>query len=294
MNLSEFISSGDRIILIDGAMGTQLAEKGLEMGASNNLTHPDAVLEIHRQYVDCGVDFVTTNTFTLNRANMEFHKSTLDVREANLAGVRLARHAAGKDRYILGDMGPTGKMLKPYGPLPENEAYESFREQAAILAEGGVDGFIIETMFELKEALIAVRACKDASGLPVIASMTFNTLVGGGKTVMGNSAKDCVAALTEAGVSAVGTNCGNLDPFQIAEIVVVMSGNTALPIVAQPNAGKPQFVDNRTFFTMSPAEFAEGVAECIKAGARLVGGCCGTSPAHIRALAEKLAEFRLS
>ena len=284
MNLSEFLSENKKITLLDGAMGTQLAEAGLEMGGQSNITHPDAVLAVHRQYVDCGVDLLITNTLTMNRINIESHNVGVDVREVNLAGARLAKAAARGGQYVLGDMGSTGKMLKPYGDLSEDDAYVAFKEQATILAEGGVDGLIVETMFDLREALCALRAAKEVIDLPVITSIAFNTLKNGGRTIMGNSARDCAQALTEAGACAVGANCGSLDPFQMAEIVSKMREATSLPVLAQPNAGKPRLVENRTVFDMSPSDFAAGIYECMQAGARLLGGCCGTSPGHIRAM----------
>ena len=283
MTLSEFLLQSERTILLDGAMGTQLAAKGFEMGGKTNLTQPDAVRAIHEQYSACGVDLITTNTLTMNRVNIEAHEPGVDLRQVNLAGVALARAAARAGQYVLGDVGPTGKMLKPHGPLSEKEAYESFREHAAILAEGGVDGFIIETMIALPEAVLAVRACLEAADLPVIASMTFATLKRGGRTVMGDAAADCAEALAEAGAFAVGANCGNIDPAEMSKIVSYMRAATDRPIMAEPNAGRPAFVEGRTLFTMSPADFGSGVRLCIEAGARLVGGCCGTTPEHIRA-----------
>lgn len=291
MNFSEFLSDNKKRILLDGAMGTQLAEAGLEMGGQTSITHPDVVLAIHRQYAECGVDVLITNTLTMNRVNIESHHIGVDVREVNLAGVRLAKAAVHEGQYVLGDMSSTGKMLKPYGNLSENDAYAAFKEQAAILAEGGVDGFIIETMFDLREALCALRACKETADLPVIASIAFNTVKNGGRTIMGNKAQDCAQALTEAGAYAVGANCGSLDPLQTAQIVSKMREVSSLPLLVQPNAGKPRLVENRTVFNMSPSHFAAGVYQCLQAGARLVGGCCGTSPSHIRAIADLLKEW---
>ncbi len=284
MNLSEFLLTSDRTILLDGAMGTRLAETGLEMGGQNSITHPDAVLAIHQQYAECGVDLLITNTLTMNRIYIESHNVGVDVREVNLAGARLAKAAARKGQYVLGDISSTGKTLEPYGDLSAEDAYAAFKEQAATLAEGGVDGFIIETMFDLQEALCAVRACKAAADLPVIALIAFNTAKNGGRTIMGNTAQECAQALAEVGACAVGANCGSLDPFQMAEVVVKMREVCSLPILAQPNAGKPRLVENRTVFNMSPLDFAAGIRQCLQAGARLIGGCCGTSPAHIRAI----------
>jgi 5-methyltetrahydrofolate--homocysteine methyltransferase len=294
MNVLELLASDRKTIFLDGAMGTQLGEAGLEMGGKSNLTHPEAVLAIHQRYAECGVDLLITNTLTMNRVNIESHNVGVDVREVNLAGVRLAKAAAREGQCVLGDISSTGKMLKPYGQLSEDDAYAAFREQAAILAEGGVDGFIIETMFDLREALCAVRAAKEASDLPIIASVAFNTAGNGGRTVMGNTAHESAQALTEAGASAVGANCGSVDPLELAEIVSMMRGATLLPVVAQPNAGKARLVEKRLVFDMSTADFAAGVNECVRAGARLVGGCCGTSPAHIRAMVELIGQSRAS
>jgi 5-methyltetrahydrofolate--homocysteine methyltransferase len=284
MNLLELINSDRESIFLDGAMGTQLGNAGLEMGGQNNVSHPEAVSGIHLLYADCGIDLLISNTLTMNRVNIESHNIGVDLREVNLAGAILAKAAAGRDRFVLGDISSTGKLLKPYGQLAGDTATAAFREQAAILAEGGVDGFIVETMFDLREALLAVRAAKEAGDLPVIATIAFNTSNNGGRTVMGDTAYDCARALAEAGACAVGANCGNLDPLEMATVVATMRDATSLPVVAQPNAGKAKMVDKQAVYDMSPAEFAAGVRECARAGAKLLGGCCGTSPAHIRAM----------
>jgi methionine synthase I (cobalamin-dependent) len=179
-------------------------------------------------------------------------------------------------------------LLEPYGDLSEEDAYSALKEQAALLAEGGVDGFIIETMIDLREALCALHACKEAASLPIIASMAFANSKNGGSTVMGNSARDCVKALAKEGVLAVGANCGDLGPSQMAVVVKSLHKETSLPVMSMPNAGIPKLIDNKTVFDVSPDRFASGIAECLAAGARLIGGCCGTSPAHIRALKDLL------
>jgi 5-methyltetrahydrofolate--homocysteine methyltransferase len=288
MSLLELLSSKRETIFLDGAMGTQLGQAGLEMGGQNSVTNPEAVLAIHERYAACGIDLLITNTLTMNSINIGSHKVGVDVREVNLAGVRLARAAAREVQFVLGDMSSTGKMLKPYGPLPEEEAFTAFKEQAAILAEGGADGLIIETMFDLREALCALRAAKEATDLPVIASIAFNTSNNGGRTVMGNTAAQCAEALSEGGASVVGANCGSLDPLEMAEVVEMMRAATSVPIIAQPNAGKGRMVDKELVFEMSPTTFAAGIQACVQAGARLVGGCCGTSPDHIRTMVKLL------
>jgi 5-methyltetrahydrofolate--homocysteine methyltransferase len=282
MLLAEFLVSRAPI-LFDGAMGTQLAAAGLEMGGQNNLSHPDQVLAVHRGYVAAGCHLLITNTLTMNRIYIETHGVGVDVREVNLAGVRLARAATTGGQFILGDLSSTGALLAPHGDYSEARFEEAFREQAACLAEGGVDGFSVETMFDLREALCAVRACREVSWLPVLATIAFRTPQRGGRTIMGDRAADCAVRLAGAGASAVGANCGDLSPLEMAAVVAEMRAACALPVIAQPNAGKPELIGERTVFRMGPAEFAEGITACLRSGASLVGGCCGTTPEHIRA-----------
>jgi 5-methyltetrahydrofolate--homocysteine methyltransferase len=287
MSLTEFISSKN-VILLDGAMGTRLSDFGLEMGGQNNVTHPQTVLDIHNEYAACGCDILITNTLTMNRIYIETHHLDISVQEVNQQGAKLAKSAAGNHSYVLGDISSTGRLLEPYGDLAEVDAYNAFKEQASLLATEGVDGFIIETMIDLREALCALRACKDAASLPIIASMAFANSKRGAVTVMGNTAQDCAKALTEEGVIAIGTNCGDLAPSQMASVVATMSKETSLPIITMPNAGIPTIEGNRTVFDFSADNFATGISECIKTGARLIGGCCGTTPEHIRALKKLL------
>ena len=289
MNLSVFLESQKKIVL-DGSMGTQLDKRGLMSRGRNNLDCPEAVLQIHREYAECDCHALTTNTLTMNRIYIETHNVGVDVREVNRAGVELARQAAGNNQYVLGNISSTGQLLEPYGSYKESQFYDTFKEQAQVLAEAGVDGFIIETIFDLREALCAVRACKENFSLPVIASIAFATETKGGRTIMGNSAEDCSKSLADAGADVIGANCGDLDPTQMAVVVSILKSATNKPILAQPNAGKPRLVDDQTIFEMAPADFAAGISECLHAGASLVGGCCGTTPEHIRAVAEMLDE----
>ncbi|MHC4124286.1 MAG: homocysteine S-methyltransferase family protein, partial [Planctomycetota bacterium] len=209
-----------------------------------------------------------------------------DVRDVNEAGVQLAKRAATDGQYVLGDISSTGQLLEPYGSYKESQFYDTFTEQAQILAESGVDAFIIETIFDLNEALCALSACKDNFQLPVIVSIAFKTETNGARTIMGNSAQDCAKLLTDAGADIIGTNCGDLDPIQMSVVVSLLKSATTLPILAQPNAGRPKLIDNKTIFEMAPEPFAAGIEKCINAGATLIGGCCGTTPEHIHALAK--------
>ncbi len=291
MRLAEALKNQD-VILLDGAMGTELSRRGLMACGRTNLDAPDAVRAIHQEYIQCGCQALTTNTLTMNRIYIETHNVGVSVRDVNKAGTELARQAAGTDRYVFGDISSTGQLLEPYGTYKESQFCDAFREQAEILAESGADGFIIETMFDLREALCAVRACKDNLSLPVIVSMAFTTEEKGGRTMMGDSAEQCARSLTDAEADAVGANCGDLDPAGMAAVVSVLKSATSLPLLAQPNAGKPKLVGIETVFEMAPASFAAGLAECVQAGAKLIGGCCGTTPEHIRAVAQTLGRKR--
>ena len=286
MDFLDLISGGD-VLLLDGAMGTELDKRGLPSRIRANLDHPEEVIGVHSDYLDAGYRALITNTLIMNRVYLETHQLDVDVADVNRTGAQLARRAAGVATCILGNLCSTGQLIEPYGTLTEAAAYDAFKEQAGYLADAGVDAFIIETVYDLREALCAVRACREFSP-PVIASISFSTEQNGGRTIMGDTAEQCAVQLTDAGVAAVGTNCGDLDPAQMAIVVSHLAANTALPILAEPNAGKPQLVDGQTLFDMEPEPFARGVLACREAGATLIGGCCGSSPAHIRAVADLL------
>ena len=291
MKFRELLQS-KRVVLLDGAMGTALAEHGLMGWGRANLDAPEVVREIHRAYAQCGCDALIANTLTMNRIYIKTHNVDAPVADVNRAGVELARQAATDGQYVLGDIGSTGQLLEPYGTFTESQFYETFKEQAAVLADAGVDGFVIETMFDLREALCALRACKESFTLPVLVSIAFATEADGGRTIMGNTAEQCAKQLTDADADAVGANCGDLDPAQMAKVIALLKDATDLPLAAQPNAGRPRLVDDQTVFDMNAKTFAEGVAECIAAGAKIVGGCCGTTPEHIRAIAEVIERGR--
>ena len=285
MNLPKLLENKP-VLLLDGAMGTQLDKRGLMSRGRNNLDAPQAVLEIHQAYARCGCDALTTNTATMNRLYIETHNVEVSVQEINRAGAQLADQATGCGQYVLGNLSSTGKLLEPYGDYTEAQFYEAFKEQAEVLAEAGVDGLLIETVFDLREAVCASRACQENTALPALVCIAFRTADKGGRTMMGNTAEQCAKQLTEAGADAVGANCGDLDPNQMAKVVALLRAATDLPIIAQPNAGRPKLVEGQTIFEMAPGPFAEGIAECIGAGARIVGGCCGTTPEHIKAIHE--------
>ncbi len=287
MDLHKLIEA-KKVLIFDGALGTELAKRGLETSGALSLTNPEAILDFHREYAAAGVDILSTNTFIMNRISVESHGLDIDLREANLAGVRLAREAAGGGQLVFGDLGPTGKLLEPYGTFSEEQFYEAFKEQALMLAEGGVDGLIIETMTDLREAVCALRACKDVTSLPVIVTMAFATVEKGGRTVMGSTAAEIATALEQHGADAIGANCGELTPEEMAQIGAFYRAQTSLPLLMQPNAGRPKLVAGKTVYDMVPEDFADGVIKCIENGASLVGGCCGTTIEHIKAVVRRL------
>lgn len=287
MDFLSFINQ-TKPVIFDGAMGTQLARHGLELnGGVHNLSHPDIVLKVHQNYVENGAHVVIANTFTMNPIYLKTHNMDINMEKVNQLGAEIAKKAGGL--YVLGDMGPTGQLMEPFGSYTEQDMIDCYKAQAKVLAESGVDGFIIETMMDLKEALCALKACKAVSSLPVVVSFTMTSKAGGGKTMMGQTLAECAEAVEKEGGAVIGTNCGELDPEEIAGIVAQLYGKTSLPILVMPNAGKPKLVKGETVYNMTPEEFAQGTMKCIKAGASLVGGCCGTSPEHIRELA-KLAK----
>lgn len=283
--------------MLDGAMGTQLFARGAEPGKCNdwlNVEAPDMVREIHQAYFDAGSDAVLTNTFGANRYALARHGYADKASEINRAGAQVARKAAGNRRYVLGDIGPTGDFLEPLGTLKADQVREAFVEQVHALREGGVDGFIIETMTALDELSLALEAARSAGGgLPVLASMSFDKGGAGFRTMMGVDVPAAVSKMIVLGADAVGFNCGTaaLDEYvELAEayVAAVRSAKKEVLVFAEPNAGKPELVDGRAVYRVSPAEFAAACGRIVKAGIHILGGCCGTGPEHIQAVAEAL------
>jgi 5-methyltetrahydrofolate--homocysteine methyltransferase len=295
--LRERINSG--LFLLDGAMGTQLIARGIELGRCCdylNIEQPDTILEIHRAYLKAGSDAVLTNTFGANKIALGKHEIGDRAREINMAGAQIARRASGDNRYVLGDIGPSGDFLEPLGNLALEELEEAFTEQAQALLEGGIDGFIIETMASLDEAAIAVEAAKSASAdLPVFVSFAFDKVGGDFKTMMGVDVKSAVAKMVSQGVDSVGFNCGTVSLDEYIELakkfvsaIKIRAARGALrtTIFAKPNAGQPELVGGRAVYKVTPANFAAAAAKIRLAGVNIIGGCCGTGPEHIRALAK--------
>lgn len=293
MSMMEYIAgaiSDGKPIFIDGAMGTGIESRGEKPGKHLNLEENPVVVAIHNDYLNVGSSIIISNTFVLNRLYDKTHNGDGEIAEGCKKGVALAKEAVadcGKVAFVVGDMTGTGQMLEPYGDYSEEEFIENFAEQAKALVEAGVDGIIIETMFDLNEAVCALKGVKKvAPDMPVFVSMTYSTIANGGRTFMGFSAAQCAENLEEEGAAAIGVNCGDLKPEEVAEIIKIYREVTDLPIIAQPNAGLPEMVDGKPCFNMSPKEFAVGLKACFEAGANILGGCCGTTPEHIKAAVE--------
>jgi len=295
INLRERIKQG--VFLLDGAMGTQLIARGIEAGRCNdylNIELPDTIFEIHQSYFQAGSDAVLTNTFGANKFALARHGFGDKVKEINKAAAKIARRAAGQQKYVLGDIGPSGDFLKPLGNLEPEELRKAFSEQAQALLAGGVDGFIIETMTALDEITIAIEAVKSVCGdLPVFASMAFDKAGGDFRTMMGVDVESAVAKMVSLGVDAVGFNCGTLllnEYVKLAEkfVSAVKTSGSNVLVYAEPNAGKPQLVNNRAVYKVSPEDFATAVEKIHSAGVNIIGGCCGTGPEHITAVSRKL------
>jgi methionine synthase / methylenetetrahydrofolate reductase(NADPH) len=273
----------NRPMVCDGAMGTMLYAKGIAFTRcfdELNLSSPQLVKEVHLAYAKVGAEILETNTFGATRRRLEKYNQGDKVREINLAGVRLAREVAGEDLYVAGSVGPLGIRLEPLGATSLQEAREGFREQIAALAEGGVDLLMVETMSDPNEAHQALLAARDVCSLPVAVQMTVQD---DGSTPIGALPEDFGRKLDEWGADIIGLNC-SVGPAAILEALEIIAAVTSRKLSAQPNAGMPRTVQGRNIYLSSPEYMANYARRFIRCGARLVGGCCGTTPAHIKAI----------
>ena len=288
--LLELISQG-KTLVSDGAWGTFLQAKGLQAGECPelwNVEHPEAVLDIAQGYIDAGADTIETNSFGGNRFKLEGFGLESRVYELNRKAAEISRQAAGDSKYVLGSIGPTGKILM-MGDVTEEELYDAFKEQSVALYEGGADALVIETMTALDEASIAVRAARENTPCEVICTMTFDHLVTGDyRTMMGVSPAEMVAELKEAGAHIVGANCSNGIEGMISITEEIRSVDKDIPVLIHANAGLPVLEGTCTVFPESPDMMAAFAPRLAMAGANIIGGCCGTTPAHIHRLVEVL------
>ncbi len=280
----------EEILLADGALGTLLVTRGAEPAtakSSLNLAAPGTVSEIHEDYADAGVRILTTNTWDGNRVKLREHDWADSLEKINREGVRLARAAAsGEHIFVAGSVGPLGAMVKPYGSLSLSQVREIFEEQIRILLDEGVDLLLFETFGNLLEAAEAVRAARGlSSDIPIVAQMTF---FGDGRTAFGERAVDALQTLVSAGADAAGLNC-TLGPQETLDVFSEVAAHVAVPLSAMPNAGYPTRIRGRNVYNASPDYFREYALEFADKGAAILGGCCGTTPEHIRAMSRALA-----
>lgn len=291
--MRDFLKALDErhILLFDGAMGTEIYRRGVFINRSYDdlcRTDPGMIREIHRAYREAGADVLETNSFGANRFQLQSYGLEDEVPEINEAAAALARAVAGSELLVAGSVGPLGVRLEPFGPTSRMEARSAFREQAAALARGGVDLFACETFSDLNELEEAVRGCRDASDLPVVAEVTIQP---DGQTTYGASPLQIARELDALGVDAMGLNC-SVGPALMLEAIRDMAEVTDRPIAAIPNAGLPREVQGRKMYLASPEYMASYARRLVEAGARIIGGCCGTRPEHIREMALQVEALR--
>jgi 5-methyltetrahydrofolate--homocysteine methyltransferase len=279
------------VLLSDGAWGTLLQEKGLKPGECPelwNISHRSNVYDIAESYIIAGSDIIETNSFGGSVFKLAQYGLETRVSDINRIAAEISREAAGNDRHVAGSVGPTGKMLL-MGDVTENELYDSFSQQAVALEKGGADIIIIETMSAIDEASLAVRAARENTKCIVIITMTFSGNGNGEfRTMMGVSPEEMVISMKEAGAHIIGSNCGNGIEEMIGIVKAIRVTDKNIPVIIQANAGIPELIEGKTLFRESPQMMASFIPELIKAGVNIIGGCCGTTPDHIREMAKIL------
>jgi len=276
------------VLLCDGAMGTEVRGRSnaeVPCPEALNLEAPALVQGIYRDYLAAGADIIETNTFGGNRFRLAQHGLEGKVQEINRRAVELAREIVPDDRYIAGSIGPTGDMLAPFGTLQEQDAFDAFAEQAEALAAAGADVLFIETMMALEEIEIAIAAAKEKTGLPVVATMTFELGKAGLRTMWGVEVPQMVQRLGKSAADVIGSNCGRgFD--EMVEVIREMRPLTEKPIIAQSNAGIPVTEGGRSVYKETPEVIAPKAQALLELGVNILGGCCGTTPEHIRKMRE--------
>jgi 5-methyltetrahydrofolate--homocysteine methyltransferase len=287
--LRELLKQGT--VVCDGGMGTQLMARGMTPGYCSemwNVEHPEDVKAIHRDYRDAGCQLLTTNTFGGTYTSLAKHHHAELASKLNLAGAELARSEAGDNCLVMGDVGPFGDFLEPLGDTTVEQLTAAFMDQMMALKAGGADGIIVETMSDPAEIVTAVKAARQIGDWPVIATYAFAHGEGGTfRTMMGTSVDDAMKAIIDAGADVVGANCGTQlsleDYLRLAQALVKAAGST--PVILQPNAGAPQTVDGKMVYLAKPEEMANLARRLVDVGVKVVGGCCGTNPGHLKAIA---------
>ncbi len=277
------------VLVSDGAWGTFLHQKGLSSGECPelwNLSRPDDVFEIAKSYVEAGAHIILTNSFGGSPSKLESYGLRDQVVEINRAAAGISRKAAGNRAMVLGSIGPTGKMVF-MGEISEEELLKGFEEQATGLRDGGVDGFVVETMSDPQEAMLAVQAAKSVSDLDVVCTFTFEkTKTNEYRTMMGTTVAEAVDAAISAKADIIGANCGNGMAGMIEIVKEIREIHSDIPVLVHANAGLPEYKDGLTIFPETAVEMASRMNALVEAGANIVGGCCGTTPEHIRMIAQ--------
>lgn len=276
------------VLLSDGAWGTEFARRGLEPGEAPellNLQEPEVVREVAASYVRAGSDIILTNTFGGSRLKLERAGLADRIAEANRRGVEISKRAAGEEALVFASVGPTGEFMEPVGTTTRDEMAEVFAEQVAALAAGGADGIVIETMADLGEAKAALAGAREACDLPVVVCMSFDKGARGYATMMGVTPERAAQELTAEQPELIGSNCGR-GPADLVEITRILHEETDLPLWIKPNAGLPKLVAGETVYEQTPEEMAGYFPKLVEAGASVIGGCCGSTPEHIRRLAQ--------
>ncbi len=278
----------DQILIADGATGTFLQQAGLPVGTVPerwNLENPDVILRMHREYVAAGADLILTNTFGGNRYRLSRDKLQDQVLDINAAAVRLAKEAAGGKAMVLGDIGPTGELFEPMGLLTPDKAMAAFAEQAAALTDAGADGILIETMSDLNEAKVAAEAVRSVSQLPLLVTLSFDTH---GRTMMGVDPVRAAEELWAMGVDVVGANCGRTLSENLEAIQKMRQALPQATLMAKPNAGLPHVENSEIVYEVTPEIMADYALKFAALGVKIFGGCCGSTPQHIKAIADVL------
>jgi 5-methyltetrahydrofolate--homocysteine methyltransferase len=296
MKIIDRIKSG-YVLVSDGAWGTFLQKKGLKAGECPelwNLTKPEEVYDVAKSYIDAGADIIETNSFGGNYFKLKLFGLEDKVYEINKAAAEISRKAAGPSKYVIGSVGPTGKFLI-MGDVTENELYDSFSKQCSALSDGGADAIIIETISDIEEAKIAIKAAKDNTKCEVFCTMTFEK---SGNytyhTMMGCTPSQMVEELIKLNIDALGANCGNGIEGMIDIVKEIRLVNKDIPVIIHANAGLPIYKDGTTIFPETPEQMAAYIEPLYKYGANIIGGCCGTTPEHIRNIASIIKEINIT
>ncbi|MDD5454747.1 MAG: homocysteine S-methyltransferase family protein [Candidatus Ratteibacteria bacterium] len=293
MNKLQKLLKEKKVLVADGAWGTELIKRGLGEGNYPevcNLNNPYLVEEIAHDYIYAGADIILTNTFGANRLKLKRAGFSGDIKGINKIGVKLSKKEAG-DYLVFASIGPTGELLKPLGTFDETDFIEVFSEQVKGLVEGKPDGIIIETMSDAKEALCALEAVRKISSLPVGISFSFNKGHKGFATMMGLSPEQVVKTFINKKIDIIGANCGSVTIEDMIDVARTMKKFTSLPLWIKPNAGLPLLKDKKIVYPQTPEEITSFIPGLIGAGAKIIGGCCGTTPEHIKGIRERVDEY---